>query len=656
MKAQKQSRYDLNSLRGASAVKGASVAVANIAALKRRMYIGTMTLGTLVGWLLVPLSLQGNAFERLTILAAAVLWTLLTLLLWRRPGSLRAVEVTVITSIMLLHLGGLGYGLFVEGTRYDPLGYAVGVPLTYIWVFLVFGSRNGLLVSSLFYLTSLGLGLTYFGVMTSPQDAKAAQLGTLTYFYLTSPLYISALFALLYFLERHLKARIEAEAVAHYAYTDTLTGLPNRLLFHDRLKQAFAHAKRSGKGFALFFIDLDRFKLVNDTLGHGAGDALLRALSLRLQGCVRESDTLARISGDEFALITPDLGHGQAVPPLAEKLIAALQAPFEIEGQPLFATASIGVSYYPKDATTPEELLVRADHAMYQAKASGRNSYRLFHEGTPTDASKCHTLEQELQEALAHGELELHYQPIYELGGGKMTGLEALLRWDHPRHGPICPDVFIPLAEETRLIIPLGAWVLGEACRQNRAWQDAGHPAMVMAVNVSAVQFAQPDFTETVLAALEWSGLAAEWLELELTERMVVHEAAVHRLNTLRALGVRISLDDFGRGYSSLSQLQQLPINGFKIDRSFIQNIGVTPMPVENGIVLVKTIMALARALGLRVVAEGIETPEQLHALRDTGCDQVQGFLFAKPLPPGEIEALLGAKEPVAEAVRSARL
>lgn len=619
--------------------------VKKVLALKRSVYLIMLGLGSVAGWLVFFLYV-GNGFERLASFSAVASWTLLNILLWWKPSALRFVELSIISVLSILFLSTLTNGFYFQSDSYDPLNFVILAPVLYVCAFLVFGTRLGLLVSLSYYLACVGLSLGYLGLDVGALGGKrAADFGVFSRFYVGSIAYIGFLFAFAYYLERHLRARTEAEAVSHYAYTDTLTGLPNRLLFHDRLEQVMARAKRSGERFTLFFIDLDRFKLVNDTLGHQAGDTLLQQLALRLQSCTREPDTLARISGDEFALITGDLKGSQAAVTVAEKLIAALQAPFDIEGQPLFATASIGVSLYPEHGESTEELLNRADQAMYHAKASGRNSYQLYSESARAESFESHTLEQELQGAFERGELELHYQPIYELGSGKMTGFEALLRWHHARHGLVPPDVFIPLAEASRLIVPLGAWVLSEACRQNRAWQEAGFPPMVVAVNVSSVQFAKADFTRTVTQALEHSGLEARWLELELTESMVLHEAALPRLAELRALGVRISLDDFGTGYSSLSHLQQLPINGFKIDRSFIQRVGETPMPVENGLVLVKTIMALARALGLRVVAEGIETGEQLAALRDTGCDQVQGFLLTKPLPAGEIAKLLDAQQ-----------
>jgi diguanylate cyclase (GGDEF)-like protein/PAS domain S-box-containing protein len=421
------------------------------------------------------------------------------------------------------------------------------------------------------------------------------------------------------------------EQLAYQAHHDALTGLPNRLLFQERLRQAIVQARRAETMVALLYIDLDRFKLINDTLGHASGDTLLQQVARRLKSCLREVDTLARISGDEFTVVATGLRNPQHASVVAETILKALRDPFKAEDQEFYISASVGISIYPKDALNTESLQRNADNAMYRAKSRGKNRFEYF--VAEMDAPMPQRLEVEsyLRRALERGEFSLHYQPQFDLQSGRLVGQEALLRWNNPKLGSIAPDKFIPIAEENGLIVPIGTWVLHEACRQTSAWRQAGYPLKGVAVNVSAVQFGRPDFVNTVDEALRASNLEPRFLELELTERLVIRDVAesASKMAKLRALGVQISVDDFGAGYSSLSYLQRLPIDVLKLDRSFVEDVQ------SSGSSLVRGIVSLAHGLGIRVTAEGVETEQQLELVHLSGCDKAQGYLLGRPSPAG---------------------
>ena len=422
------------------------------------------------------------------------------------------------------------------------------------------------------------------------------------------------------------------DQLAYQAHHDALTELPNRLLFHERLRQAIVHAKRSETMVALLYIDLDRFKLINDTLGHASGDTLLRQVARRLKSCLRETDTLARISGDEFTVIATGMRNPKHASVVAEALLKALRDPFQFDNQELFVTASVGISMYPQDATEAETLQRNADNAMYRAKSRGKNRFEYFLPEMRASISQRLEVESHLRRALERDEFCLHYQPQFDLQNGRLVGQEALLRWNNPKLGSIRPDEFIPIAEENGLIVPIGNWVLQEACRQTCAWQKEGYLKGV-SVNVSAVQFGRSDFVDTVDEVLSLTGLEPKFLELELTERLVIRDVreSASRMAKLRALGVQISVDDFGAGYSSLSYLQRLPIDILKLDRSFVEdlkNSGGNPS-------LVRGIVTLAHSLGIRVTAEGVETEQQLELVHTSGCDKAQGYLLGRPSPAG---------------------
>jgi diguanylate cyclase (GGDEF)-like protein len=423
-----------------------------------------------------------------------------------------------------------------------------------------------------------------------------------------------------------------ADQLAYQAHHDALTGLPNRLLFQERLRQEIAQSRRSGAMLALLYLDLDRFKLINDTFGHASGDALLWQVAWRLKSCLREVDTLARISGDEFTVTAAGLKSAQDASLVAEAILKALRAPFQVENQELYVTASVGISLYPRDAIDAETLQRNADSAMYRAKSRGKNRFEYFLAEMSASRRQRLELESCLRRALDRSEFSLHYQPQFDLQSGKLVAQEALLRWTHPKLGCIAPDQFIPIAEENELIVPIGTWVLQEACRQAAAWQRAGYPLKGIAVNVSAVQFGRPDFVRTVDDVLKRSDLEPRFLELELTESLIIRDVreSAAKMEQLRELGVKISVDDFGTGYSSLSYLQRLPIDILKLDRSFVEGVKIEGGGSSS---LVRGIVTLAHGLGIRVTAEGVETQQQLDLVHHSGCDKVQGFLLGRPSP-----------------------
>jgi len=424
------------------------------------------------------------------------------------------------------------------------------------------------------------------------------------------------------------RKRSERE-LSFQAMHDLLTGLPNRRYLETCLGQAVDEARRDGTALAVLYLDLDGFKLVNDTLGHGAGDQLLKAVSIRLQTCLRECDTLFRMGGDEFTLVLTRLRDVESARIVAQKLLAGFQEGFTIEGRELVITASIGVSMFPVDGLDGGELLQNSDAALYESKRQGKNRIQFFTPEMGEAARERLDLENQLRRALERRELSLHYQSEVCMETGNIIRHEALLRWKHPVLGDIPPLKFIPIAEETSLIVPIGTWVLEEACHRADAWQRTGSEGIGVAVNVSLVQFGRPDFVETVMHALQKSGLPANLLELELTESVVMQgvEAVTEKINRLRRLGLSISIDDFGTGYSSLSYLQQLPIDCMKIDRSFIRNINCDP----DAVLLTKSLIAMAHSLRMKVVVEGIETPGQLDLLRRLGCDIGQGYWLGRP-------------------------
>lgn len=428
------------------------------------------------------------------------------------------------------------------------------------------------------------------------------------------------------------------EQIAFRAYHDAVTGLPNRLLFNDRLSMSIAHAQRNCQGLAVLFLDLDNFKNINDSLGHAMGDSLLQSFARRLSCLVREEDTVARLGGDEFIILLQSTGNPNYAVHIAKRILKSLQQPFRIKEHELYISASIGIAIFPNDGTNNESLISNADAAMYRAKEQGRNNYTLFTHSMNVKVAKRLTLENRLHKALEQGEFLLHYQPKIALCSGQVTGLEALVRWQRTRVELVPPDDFIPVAEETGLIVALGEWVLRTACTRTKQWHDEGFSNLEIAVNLSPRQFQQKNLVCMVRNILAQTGLPPRSLELELTEGAVMHnvEEAIATLQELSDLGILLSMDDFGRGYSSLYFLKRFPMNTLKIDRCFVDDIGNS-----DGASIVRTIISMSHSLNLEVVAEGVETRDQLDFLSILGCNQVQGYLLSRPLPPEDIAAFL---------------
>jgi diguanylate cyclase (GGDEF)-like protein/PAS domain S-box-containing protein len=433
--------------------------------------------------------------------------------------------------------------------------------------------------------------------------------------------------------------KLAEERIQYLATHDGLTGLPNRIMFSQLLNVAIQTAERYGRSFAVLFVDLDRFKFVNDTLGHEAGDKLLQQMSQRFKEAVRASDVVARLGGDEFVVLVQEVSEAAQVAAVARKLLSAALKPVVVFEQECRVTASVGISLYPADARDEQALMKNADVAMYHAKEEGKNNFQFYSKDIKAQSLERLALEAALRRALERKEFSLHYQAKLDFHSGRISGVEALLRWQNPELGAIAPAQFIPLAEETGIIVPIGRWVLQEACAQNVAWQRQGLPALCVAVNLSARQFSDANFLSDVVAALEQSGMKPELLELELTESMVMRnpEQAAQLLAAVKRLGVRIAIDDFGVGYSSLAQIKRFPIDTLKVDRSFIRDL---PENAEDR-AITQAIIAMGKSLSLSVVAEGVETQEQQNFLRSQACDAMQGYYFSKPLPQEDFAGLL---------------
>jgi diguanylate cyclase (GGDEF)-like protein/PAS domain S-box-containing protein len=440
--------------------------------------------------------------------------------------------------------------------------------------------------------------------------------------------------------------KIAEDTINFQAYHDLLTNLPNRALLRDRLSLAISQAKREDEMLAVMFLDLDRFKNINDSLGHVVGDELLQQVSTRLKSCVREGDTLARFGGDEFTLLLPKIAKGKEdVSKIAEKINEVLKDPFTVDNNELYVSASIGIAIYPRDGTDMDSLIKHADIAMYNVKDTGKNNYRFYSTDMTTPYFQNLSLETGIHKALANDEFHLMYQPQINIKTGEIVGVEALLRWDHPEHGPITPAEFIPFAEETGMIVDIGHWVLRSACAQLKHWRDIGLPEIRMSINMSARQLAEKSIVKHISGLLRDYALPGHCLEIEITENTIMNDmdSVIHKLKALSKKGVYIAIDDFGTGYSSLSYLHKLPIQTLKIDRAFIKEANMK----HTGNSIINTIVAMARGLNLNVIAEGVETQQQLDYLVEIGCSEAQGFLFGKPLTADIITQLL-MQEPYA--------
>ncbi|TAN77988.1 MAG: EAL domain-containing protein, partial [Magnetospirillum sp.] len=439
--------------------------------------------------------------------------------------------------------------------------------------------------------------------------------------------------------------KLAAARIHHLAHHDSLTGLPNRVLFQERLRQALAQAKRSGWTLALLFLDLDKFKDINDTLGHHVGDLLLKAVAKRLGRCVRETDTVARLGGDEFAVILTNLDDAEGASRVAETIIGSIAEPFGLEDHEVLTSTSIGITLYPSDATDADQLLKNADLAMFRSKAEGRNNYHFYVAEMDAEVQARKIVERDMRLAMGSDQLELHYQPLVELSSGRIVGCEALLRWNHPTRGWVPPAEFIPIVERTDLIAPLGRWILHRACLQGRDWLRSGLEPMKIAVNLSPAQFKQTQSLVAMVAEIiDQTGVAADMLQLEITEGIAMQnvDVTIEVLQSLRTMGVVISIDDFGTGYSSLNYLKRFPVDKLKIDRSFVVDIGLHP---DNAAV-VEAIVNLGHSLGTRVNVEGVETREQLDFLLSHNVDEAQGYYFSRAVPGDEFAALVRERSP----------
>jgi diguanylate cyclase (GGDEF)-like protein len=433
--------------------------------------------------------------------------------------------------------------------------------------------------------------------------------------------------------------KVSEEQYRHLAQYDSLTGLPNRALLYDRLEHGIAQARRHRNVLAVLFIDLDRFKYVNDTFGHSAGDDLLKQVAQRFSECVRSEDTVGRLSGDEFAIVLSRLVAPQDAALVARKAVDSLNRPFQLQGVDLFVTASVGITVFPTDGNDRDTLIRNADVAMYRAKERGRNNYQFYTPEMNNRTREMLDMQNALRGALDRNELVLHYQPKIDIVTGQVSGIEALLRWAHPKRGLIPPAEFMPMLEETGLIVRAGDWVVSTVCRQLSEWRRAGVKAVPVAINLSARQFLAPDLGPAIRGALEEHALDPELLEIEITESSIMAdtEEAIRTLEYLQLLGVKTAIDDFGTGYSSLGYLKRFPLRALKIDRTFVRDITTD----ADDATITQAVISMAHSLNLKVIAEGVESSAQLAFLMRYGCDEVQGYLFSRPVPPEECVAFI---------------
>jgi diguanylate cyclase (GGDEF)-like protein len=568
--------------------------------------------------------------------------------------------------ISTMHYLGMGAIAIVPAISYDPqlvvISILIAVSASFVALWLFFRLREGLSLQQrlarIGAAVVMGLGISgmHYTAMAASRFASGSICrGGVTFqdSWLAALIGMFALGILAVTLvtavyDAHLQSKVRIHALRleqanadlqHQATHDALTGLPNRVLFLDRLGRELAHAERDGRTFAVLVVDLDRFKVINDTLGHGAGDQLLIEIARRLSLAVRMVDTVARTGGDEFLVLITGIREPAYAAVVATKLVSQLDQSATIGATEVHTSGSIGISVYPADGTDADSLVAHADEAMYFAKQSGRNSFQFFNAGMSVFSRERLDLERDLRRALPLQQFEVHYQPKIDIASGRTNSVEALLRWRHPTRGLVGPGEFIPLAEESGLMLGIGEWVLREACRQARRWQDEGLPFLRIAVNISPIHFLQPKFLEIVRAALSDHGVEPKYLEIELTETTVMDhaESSVQILEELSRMGVLVSIDDFGTGYSSMSYLRRFPIDKLKIDRSFIKDLTRN----SDASSIVKAIISLAHSLRLKVVAEGVETAQQLEQLRELGCDQFQGFFRSAAVLPGEIQKFL---------------
>ena len=595
---------------------------------RRLLQIANVLFGVLL--LIGAQSLLAGHWLNTSLVAAALLLVALGRYLNRRGAVTASINLVIcsLTALVTLSLW-FSQGLYSGGL------------LAYPAILIVTGMVAGLrLFLAVLLSMLLAVALMTYAALSGLQSFEPLPLGLGRMFNVSSILLVCAaavwllasdLRKTLLRLRREIRRVQQSEAnFAHLAQHDALTNLPNRVLIRDRMEQAIAQARRYQKRVALLFLDLDNFKTINDSLGHGTGDELLKAVAQRLQASVRDMDSVSRLGGDEFLIVVADVDSLAAVSAVARQVQEKLAHPFVLKGMQVVSTLSIGIALYPEDGEDFDTLLKHADVAMYQAKSSGRNAFCFFDAQLNDASHERLTLELDLRQALRRNELLLHYQPIVELASGRLLAVEALIRWRHPLQGMIGPERFIPLAEQSGLIVEIGEWVLQEACRQAMLWQAAGLMPFVVSVNLSAVQFRRGDMEALVRKVLGSTGLPAERLELELTESILLQDsqAFIDLLSRLKALGVGLSIDDFGTGYSSLAYLQRFQVNKLKIDQSFVRNLQGNPQDQA----IVTAIIQMAKSLQLLTTAEGIEDETTRALLAGLGCDQGQGYLFAEPL------------------------
>ena len=618
----------------------------------RRMVLAGMfcaALAFVLGLLFEAPGSLGGRFDRIAYSLCAVGITLLQVVLLVYPNRLKEVTSALVTGAGAFFVVKASYLLF-----FAPAGMDIPkeltetffwVPILYVLAFLVPGLRLGRVSAGV--TSALLLLLSAADVLFRPGAPNVDVLYAFVQLNLANltTIFVTRTFSA--YKDIALRAHAKSEVMARLAHTDALTGLPNRLHFEGALRDTLERVRARGGRCAVVFIDLDRFKSVNDTLGHEAGDRLLEGVAARLREAVRAQDLLARMSGDEFVLLAEDVHNAEDAEGVVRKLRAAFEAPFVVCGQTITISASLGFSLFPEDGGSAGALLKHADSAMYGVKAGGRDGVKRFSAEADAGVELRRRLERDLRGAAERGELELHYQPLFDLRTGRMNKCEALLRWRHPELGLVPPDTFIPVAEESSLINELGAWVLHSACRQNATWGRFGHRPLPVAVNVSPLQFAQPDFFDTVRRTLDATGLSPRYLELELTESAVLRdtEHVSKTLARLQRLGVRVAIDDFGTGYSSLAYLRHLPIDTLKVDRTFVTDLGQPLSAPHFALALVQAIVSIAQTLDLEVVAEGVETAAQAELLGGLGVHVGQGYYFAKPMPASELQALLPHRE-----------
>ena len=535
--------------------------------------------------------------------------------------------------------------MFIEGEGLTPLKITleytlIAVLLAVAWLFRRNAERNpeintSLLLSATLITILSELCFTSYAHVYDAYSLLGHVYKVLAYWFIYRAIFVSSVQQPYERLQAEISERIRAEETADYLFQhDTLTGLPNRHLLETRLEHSLAQAQRNRKQCAVAFINLDNFKSINDSLGLGCGDEVLKLMAVRLGESMRSTDTLARYGSDEFVLVLSELGSDNDILPLLQKILDTVQEPSVIGGQEVTMTASIGLALYPGDGATPAELLKHADTTMHRAKAIGGNTWRFFEEAMNVTATEYLTLRNALKKGLKRDEFLLHYQPQVDLADGRVRGAEALVRWQHPELGLVSPARFIPVAEESGLILPLGNWILETACRQAVAWQNAGLPPLRMAVNISAIQFQRENLVQRVSSVLASTGLAPQLLELEMTESLLMQdqEGVLQSIRELKQMGVRIAIDDFGTGYSSLAYLKRFSVDVLKIDQSFTRGI----VENEDDLAIVNAIIQMAHSLGLNTIAEGVETEASSELLERYGCNEGQGYLFARPMPAAE--------------------